>query len=168
MIFYTVCKQFLTDCFGCCLVFMTELFLWSSLILLCLIACLMLLAWLFFAPIGILWMKYYTTMWPNSRIFGERYWFVVGIRPISHQLEVWAFVSYNLFTQINKMAPVAKWLRLLIFITLNRSTSHHFGFEPHPDHMWDKPSSACGWLGGFSRSPVFAPPCDWLGSKWVK
>lgn len=40
-------------------------------------ACLMLLAFMFFAPIGILWMKYYTTMWPNSRLFGERYWFVV-------------------------------------------------------------------------------------------
>lgn len=39
-------------------------------------ACLMLLAWIFFAPTGLLWMKYYTTMWPNSRMFGERYWFV--------------------------------------------------------------------------------------------
>ena len=35
--------------------------------------------------------------------------------------------------------------------------------------MWDKPSSACGWEGGFSRgSPIFDPPYDWLGSKWVK
>lgn len=39
-------------------------------------ACLMLLAWIFFAPIGLIWMKYYTTMWPNSRIMGKRYWFV--------------------------------------------------------------------------------------------
>ena len=35
--------------------------------------------------------------------------------------------------------------------------------------MWDKPSSACWWSGGVSRgSPVFAPPYDWLGSKWMK
>ncbi|KAL4236801.1 DOMON domain-containing protein frrs1L [Mactra antiquata] len=39
-------------------------------------ACLMLLAWVFFAPIGLIWMKYYTTMWPNSRFMGEKYWFV--------------------------------------------------------------------------------------------
>ncbi|XP_045158667.2 putative ferric-chelate reductase 1 homolog [Mercenaria mercenaria] len=39
-------------------------------------ACLMLLAWVFFAPIGLIWMKYYTTMWPNSRFLGEKYWFV--------------------------------------------------------------------------------------------
>ena len=36
-------------------------------------------------------------------------------------------------------------------------------------HMWGKPSSACGWPGGFSLgSPIFVPPYDWLGSKWVK
>lgn len=39
-------------------------------------ACLMLVAFIFFAPIGLLWMKYYTTMWPNRRFCGERYWFV--------------------------------------------------------------------------------------------
>ena len=33
--------------------------------------------------------------------------------------------------------------------------------------MWNKPISACGWSGDFSRGyPVFAPPNDWLGSKW--
>ncbi|KAL3869161.1 hypothetical protein ACJMK2_041872 [Sinanodonta woodiana] len=36
--------------------------------------CIMLLAWVFFAPIGLIWMKYYTTMWPNSRLCGQRYW----------------------------------------------------------------------------------------------
>lgn len=40
-------------------------------------ACLMLIAWIFFAPIGLLWVKYYTEMWPNRRFFGERYWFSV-------------------------------------------------------------------------------------------
>lgn len=40
-------------------------------------ACLQLLAWMFFAPIALLWMKYYTTMWPNSRFMGQRYWSVV-------------------------------------------------------------------------------------------
>ncbi|KAH3696358.1 hypothetical protein DPMN_083822, partial [Dreissena polymorpha] len=39
-------------------------------------ACLMLLAWIFFAPIGLIWMKYYTTMWPNSRFLGQKYWLV--------------------------------------------------------------------------------------------
>ena len=45
--------------------------------------------------------------------------------------------------------PVAEWLRLLIFSAVNRSSSHRCGFEPTPDHMWEKPSSACGWSGGF-------------------
>ena len=50
-------------------------------------------------------------------------------------------------------APLAKWLRPLTFSDLNRSSSHRCGFEPSSG---DKPSSACGWSGGFSRgSPVF-------------
>ena len=61
------------------------------------------------------------------------------------------------------------WLKPLIFRALNRSSSHHYGFEPSSGHMWDKLSSACRWSGGFSwGSPVFAPPTDWLGSQWVK
>ena len=64
--------------------------------------------------------------------------------------------------------PLSRWLSL-IFSTLNRSSSHCCGFESSSGHMWDKPSSACGWSGGFSwGSPVFAPSYDWLGSKWVK
>ncbi|XP_052775405.1 putative ferric-chelate reductase 1 [Mya arenaria] len=39
-------------------------------------ACLMFIAWIFFAPIGLIWMKYYTTMWPNSRFLGQKYWLV--------------------------------------------------------------------------------------------
>lgn len=42
-------------------------------------ACLMLLAWVFFAPIGLIWMKYYTTMWPNSKFLGEKYWLVAHV-----------------------------------------------------------------------------------------
>ena len=53
--------------------------------------------------------------------------------------------------------PVAEWLRPLTFSDLNRSSSRRCGFEPSSDHMCDKPSSACGWSGGFSRgSPVIA------------
>lgn len=38
--------------------------------------CLMILAWIFFASIGLLMTKYYKTMWPNKRMFDQRYWFV--------------------------------------------------------------------------------------------
>ena len=40
--------------------------------------CLMILAWVFFSSIGMLMTKYYTTMWPNKRMFDHRYWFMVG------------------------------------------------------------------------------------------
>ena len=40
--------------------------------------CLMILAWVFFSSIGMLMTKYYKTMWPNKRMFDQRYWFVVG------------------------------------------------------------------------------------------
>ena len=57
--------------------------------------------------------------------------------------------------------PVAELLRTLIFSALNRSSSHRCGLEPSSGHMWDKPSSACRWSGGFSRgSTVFDPPYD--------
>ena len=49
--------------------------------------------------------------------------------------------------EIFQEAPVAEWLRMLIFSPLN----------------------ACWWSGGFSWGyPVFARPNDWLCSKWVK
>ena len=38
--------------------------------------------------------------------------------------------------------------RMLIFSAVNHS-SHRCGFEPSLCHMWDKPSSACGWSGVF-------------------
>ncbi|KAK7495836.1 hypothetical protein BaRGS_00012826, partial [Batillaria attramentaria] len=38
--------------------------------------CLMILAWIFFASIGLLMTKYYKPMWPNKRMFDQRYWFV--------------------------------------------------------------------------------------------
>ena len=75
------------------------------------------------------------------------------------------------FTTVKPLcaAPVAEWLRSQIFSALNRSSSHHCRFKPSLGHMWDKPSSACWWSGGFSReSPIFAPTYDWLDSKWVK
>ena len=60
---------------------------------------------------------------------------------------------------------MAEWLKKLMFSALTRSSSHRCGFKPCSGHMRDKPSSACGWSGGFSQgSPVFAPPNDltWL------
>lgn len=44
---------------------------------------LMILAWAFFGTTGLLWTKYYKTMWPNKRFFGERYWFVVHFNCMS-------------------------------------------------------------------------------------
>ena len=47
-------------------------------------------------------------------------------------------------------ALLAEWLRSLVFSALNRWSSHRCGFEPSSGHMWDKSSSSCGSLGGFS------------------
>ena len=44
---------------------------------------------------------------------------------------------------------MAEWLGPLIFSALNRSSSHRCGFESISGHMFDKPSSACGWSGDF-------------------
>ncbi|CAG5120623.1 unnamed protein product, partial [Candidula unifasciata] len=38
--------------------------------------CLMILAWIFFASIGLLLTKYYKPMWPESRMFDQKYWFL--------------------------------------------------------------------------------------------
>uniref|UniRef100_A0A0B7BD10 Cytochrome b561 domain-containing protein n=1 Tax=Arion vulgaris TaxID=1028688 RepID=A0A0B7BD10_9EUPU len=38
--------------------------------------CLMILAWIFFASIGLLLTKYYKPMWPNNRMFDHKYWFL--------------------------------------------------------------------------------------------
>ena len=47
----------------------------------------------------------------------------------------------------------------IIFSAVSRSSCHRILFEPSSEHMWDKPSSACGWSGGFSRgSPVYVRP----------
>ena len=65
-------------------------------------------------------------------------------------MDVWKLANDNADT-------VSEWLRMLLFSDLNRSSSHRCGFEPSSGHMWDKPSSDCGWSGGFSRgSPIFA------------
>ena len=43
-----------------------------------------------------------------------------------------------------QMAPVDEWLR-----TLNRTSSRRCVFVANWCHVWDKPSSACGWSGGW-------------------
>ena len=69
---------------------------------------------------------------------------------------------------LHEAAPMAEWLRALIFSALNRSSSHGVGSSPARVKCV-KPSSACGLSGYFSRgSPIFAPPYYWIGSKWVK
>ena len=70
-------------------------------------------------------------------------------------------LRFNIFME----APVAEWLRPLIFI------AHHLTAvgSSLAGVTRDKPGSACRWSSGFSRgSPVFVPPNDWLVSKWVK
>ena len=65
-------------------------------------------------------------------------------------------------------APVVEWLRLLIISALSRSSSHHYGFEPTCSSgcMWDKPSFACRWSGGFSRGISCFHATYWL--TWLK
>ena len=58
-------------------------------------------------------------------------------------------------------APLAEWLLPLICSALNSTQSHRCVFELSSCHMSDKPSSACGWSGGFPLGPpVFSPPND--------
>ena len=38
--------------------------------------------------------------------------------------------------------------------TLNRSSTRRCGFESRSGHRLDKPSSACGWSGGYSRGSL--------------
>ena len=62
-------------------------------------------------------------------------------------------------------AIMAEWFRPLIISALNRS-SHDCGFEPSSVHMWEKPSSACGWSGVLLRDLLFLPhlPIDLVQS----
>ena len=53
---------------------------------------------------------------------------------------------------VGRMWP-PQWLRMLIFSALNRSSSHCCGFVLSSGHMWEKPSSACGWSDGFYTPP---------------
>ena len=43
-------------------------------------------------------------------------------------------------------------------MSLNHLGSHCCGFGPHSGHMWDKPSSAWGWLGCSSWGSLFFIP----------
>ena len=71
--------------------------------------CLMILAWVFFSSIGMLMTKYYTTMWPNKRMFDHRYWFMVGT------------LALDLLNTFHAMEQVPRFLRLC---------SHHPWNEP--------------------------------------
>jgi hypothetical protein len=41
--------------------------------------CLMILAWVLFASIGIVMARYYKDMWPNNSIIGEKVWFILHV-----------------------------------------------------------------------------------------
>ena len=66
------------------------------------------------------------------------------------------------------VAPVVECLRSLIFSALNCSPSVMSLSIAHVNCETSLVLLA-GWSGGFSRgSSIFAPPSNWLGSKWVK
>ena len=70
----------------------------------------------------------------------------------------WAFKDC-----IKKDQPiVAEWLKSLMFSSFNHLSSHHCGFEPSSGHMWDKPSSTCGWSVVFSLGLPFSLRLIWL------
>ena len=100
---------------------------------------------------------------------------IVGVRERLHK--VWR-LGLNLahWTQVNDrcplgylffiwVAPVAEWLRTLIFSTLNSSSSHRCGLELCSGHMCDEPSSACGWSGVFLGDLMFSPN-DLAQNEW--
>ena len=68
----------------------------------------------------------------------------------------WSLV-FMLLSPLVSAAPVAEWLRTLIFSALNFSSFHHCGFEPSSGHMGDKPSSVCRWSGGLLGDLPFSP-----------
>ena len=64
---------------------------------------------------------------------------------------------------------MADWLRTLIFLELKLACHLTAAGSSQARVTWEKPSSACGWTGGFSwGSLIFTPPNDWLNSKLVK
>ena len=72
------------------------------------------------------------------------------------------------------LGPVTKWLRTLIFSALNCSSSPRCWFEPNSGHMWNKPSSACRWSGGFLGDLQFLPHLtidsaqnEWNNLDWL-
>ena len=77
---------------------------------------------------------------------------------INRILHSWSYiVEFNI--DRTKSCPLRTgrppWL--LIFSALNRLSSRRCGFESRSCHMWDKPSSPCGWqvviLGDLPFSP---------------
>ena len=58
------------------------------------------------------------------------------------------------------LQSIVRWGRKLDVPEKNHQTT-----RAHT-HTWDKPSSACGWSGGFSLgTSIFAPPNEWRAVK---
>ena len=80
--------------------------------------------------------------------------FIIPIFPYTTR----SSITFPTFQRRKEGGPLADWLRPLIISALNRSSSNRCGFEPRSGHMWDKPSSASGWSGGFFPGiPLFRP-----------
>ena len=115
-------------------------------------------------------MKQQTLTLSKSFIFFlKRIFQILDLNPtVDHVSNMKTYKATMTVIWFNRLPHLAltEWFRTVIFSgALNRSSSHRCEFEPlaSSGHMWDKPSSACGWSGGFSRgSPVFAPHYDWL------
>ncbi|MEW8548223.1 MAG: hypothetical protein AB2693_32365 [Candidatus Thiodiazotropha sp.] len=53
--------------------------------------------------------------------------------------------------------PRGRVVKVSDFSAFNHSIISPLWFEPTSDHMWDKPSSAFGWPGGFPGVLPFRP-----------
>ena len=77
--------------------------------------------------------------------------------------------------QYVKAAPVAEWLRTLIFSTLNCFSSHRCGFEPSSGHMWASQVLILGsqvvFLGDLPFSPhltIDLAQNEWNNQRAIK
>ena len=97
-------------------------------------------------------------MTKNWTVFSAKCWFIKLRNP--HFFYQIRFLTYGVIWVITLTHATFKnegTVVCVVIDALNLSSSHRRGFEPSSGHMWDKPSSACRWSGGFSRgSPVFA------------
>ncbi|KAJ8306229.1 hypothetical protein KUTeg_016774 [Tegillarca granosa] len=90
-------------------------------------ACLMVVAFIFFCAIGLLWTKYYRTMWPNKRFLGLRYWVVAHFNCMLWVLLlviiaiICIFVEVGGYSQKGERSMNSRGERILKLISLNQN-----------------------------------------------